>query len=173
MATTRLNRFLLLVLALNTWACARHNDEPTPEPAPGTCSYVLDGRATTGTATAVRNPSYHVLDATGDHAAEMLTITCVGTVAANAAPEQFSLSYIKLATEPDAAFRMLPNPGIDVTRYNPATGSDYTNYVLGANLTVKTTPAGGFSGTFSGALPATASTGQSTFKSGVFTDVRP
>ena len=132
-------------------------------------------RATAGTATAVRNPSYHVLDATGDHAAELLTITCVGTVAANAAPEQFSLSFIKLATEPDAAFRMLPSPspGIDVLRYSPTNSSDYTNYVLGPNLTVKKRPTGGFSGTFSGALPATASTGQSTFKSGVFTDVHP
>ncbi|AMJ67070.1 hypothetical protein AXW84_17770 [Hymenobacter sp. PAMC 26628] len=168
-----MHRFLLLVLALNAWACARRNDEPTPEPASGTCSYVLDGRATTGTATAVRNPTYHVLDAAGDHAAELLTITCVGTVAANAAPEKFSLDFIKLATEPDAAFRMLPSPGIDVLRYNPATGSDYTNYVLGANLTVKKTATGGFSGTFSGAYPATANTGQSTFKSGVFTDVHP
>ena len=135
--------------------------------------HVRGRRATAGTATAVRNPSYHVLDATGDHAAELLTITCVGTAAANAAPEQFSLSFIKLATEPDAAFRMLPSPGIDVLRYNPTSGSDCTNYVLGTNLTVKKRPTGGFSGTFSEALPATASTGQSTFKSGVFTDVHP
>jgi hypothetical protein len=134
---------------------------------------VLDGRTTTGTATAVRNATYHVLDATGDHPAEMLTITCVSTGAPLAAPEKFSFSFIKFTTELDEAFRPLPSPGIDVLRYNAVNGSAYTNYVLGTNLTVKKTSTGGFSGTFSGALPATASTPQSTFKSGVFTDVHP
>lgn len=173
MITARLRHSLLLMVALGIGACARHNDNPAPAPASGTCSYVLDGRTTTGTATALRNSTYHVLDASGDHPAEMLTITCVGTVAPNAAPERFSLSFIKFATESDDAFRTLPSPGIDVLRYNSANGSDYTNYVLGVNLTVKKTSTGGFSGTFSGALPATTTTSQSTFKSGVFTDVHP
>lgn len=173
MVTVRLRHALLLAVAFGAGACARHQDDPIPAPASGTCSYVLDGRPTTGTATAVRNPTYHVLDATGDHPAEMLTITCVGIVAPNAAPEKFSFSFIKFATESDDAFRMLPSPGIDMLRYNSANGSDYTNYVLGTNLTVKKTSTGGFSGTFSGALSATATTAQSTFQSGVFTDVHP
>jgi hypothetical protein len=173
MITARLRRSFLLVFTLGVGACARHHDNPAPAPASGTCSYVLDGRTTTGTATAMRNSTYHVLDASGDHPAEMLTITCVSTGAPNAAPEKFSLSFIKFTTELDDAFRPLPSPGIDVLRYNSANGSDYTNYVLGATLTVKKTSTGSFSGTFSGALPATATSPQSAFKSGVFTDVHP
>jgi hypothetical protein len=172
MITTRLRHSLLLVFALGIGGCARH-DDPTPAPASGTCSYVLDGRTTTGTATAMRNATYHLLDATGDHPAELLTITCVATVVPNATPEKFSVSFIKFTSESDDAFRPLPSPSIDVLRYNAANGSDYTNYVLGTNLTVKKTSSGGFSGTFSGAFPATATTPQSSFKSGVFTDVHP
>ncbi|MDJ0364371.1 hypothetical protein QMK33_04350 [Hymenobacter sp. H14-R3] len=172
MFTTRLRYPSLLALAISTWACS-HKDIPAPAPAPNTCSYTLDGRPATGTAKAIRNPAYHLLDATGDHPAELLTITCTSTTASTASPLLFSLSFIKFLPESDAAFRPLPSPGIDVLRHNPATGSAYTNYTLGVNLTLKTTSTGGFSGTFGGEYPATATSPRSAFVAGVFTDVHP
>ena len=171
MTIVRLRYSLLLILAAGIGACA-HHDVPAPTPAPNTCSYTLDGLPAAGTAKAIRNPSYHLLDGTGDHPAEMLTITCTGPPSP-AVPLTFSISFIKLRTEPDQAFRPLPSPGIDELRYNPATGSAYTNYTAAVHLSLKTTATGGFSGTFAGEYPATATAPKSSFTAGVFTDVHP
>jgi hypothetical protein len=172
MVTVHLRYPLLFALALSTWACS-HKDTPAPAPAPNTCSYTLDGRLTTGTAKAIRNPAYRVLDATGDHPAELLTIMCTSTTASTASPQVFSISFIKFLSESDDAFRPLPSPSIDVLQYNPLNGSAYTNYTLGSNYTLKATSTGGFSGTFSGVYPATATSPRSAFVGGVFTDVHP
>lgn len=172
MFAARFRYLTLFALTLSTWACS-HRDVVAPAPVPNTCAYTLDGRPTTGTATAVRNPAYHVLDATGDHPAELLTILCTSTTTSTAAPLTFSLSFFKLSTESDAALRPLPSPSIDVLEYNPATGSAYTNYTLGVALTLKATSTGGFSGTFTGEYPATATSPKRAFTAGVFTDVHP
>lgn len=172
MCTARLRYPSLFALAISTWACS-HQDIPAPAPLPNTGSYTLDGRSTTTTAKALRNPAYRVIDATGDHPAELLTITCTSTTASTVSPLVFSVSFIKFSNESDTAFRPLPSPSIDVLQYNPANGSAYTNYTLGVNLTLKMTNTGGFSGTFSGEYPATATSPKHAFTAGVFTDVHP
>ncbi|GAB2778521.1 hypothetical protein HNQ93_001640 [Hymenobacter luteus] len=157
----------VLITALGLGSC-KDPKEQEPAPAPNTVSYKLNGVKRAGTARATRTP-ITITDQSGSYAGERLTLRFTCAYGSKGLKTEYvTISFMKAATAPDDDFRVMFTPAIDL-----AADGGTVNYVTNTRLHVRKISTGGFSGTFSGELPAATGRPASAFTEGVFTDVHP